>query len=190
MTKIELFEQTAADLEEYLTIPIVFEVRTIFDIQIIDQGLGGFRLQEREHESPYILNYDHLEKPEWDKKWDISNWLILSAFLDGVHVGGCVVAYDTPGIYMLAGRKDVVALWDIRIDPAYRRQGIGSKLFQASINWARKRNCRLFKAETQNINVPACRFYARQGCVLGRIDRHIYADYPDQVELVWCKELT
>jgi hypothetical protein len=55
--------------------------------------------------------------------------------------------------------------------------------------WAQKRNCRLLKADTQNINVPACRLYSKLGCVLGVINRYAYVDFPDEVELVWYKEL-
>jgi hypothetical protein len=43
--------------------------------------------------------------------------------------------------------------------------------------------------ETQNINVPACRFYARQGCVLGAIHPDAYPDLPDEVQLLWWLEL-
>ncbi len=39
------------------------------------------------------------------------------------------------------------------------------------------------------INVPACRFYAKQGCVLGAIDRYAYPDHPDEVQLLWYKEI-
>ena len=31
------------------------------------------------------------------------------------------------------------------------------------------------KIETQNVNVPACRFYQRLGCRLGEIHRYGYA---------------
>ena len=34
------------------------------------------------------------------------------------------------------------------------------------------------KVVTQNINVPACRFYMKQGCVPGAIDRFAYPDFP------------
>jgi hypothetical protein len=51
------------------------------------------------------------------------------------------------------------------------------------------RECRQLKVETQNINVPACRFYARQGCVLGVIDRFAYPTLPDEVQLLWYKDL-
>ena len=46
------------------------------------------------------------------------------------------------------------------------------------------------KVETQNVNVPACRFYARQGCVLGAINRFAYPDLPDEVQLLWYKTLS
>jgi hypothetical protein len=48
---------------------------------------------------------------------------------------------------------------------------------------------RELKAETQNINVPACRFYARLGCTLRTIDRFAYANLPDEVQLLWSKDL-
>ena len=43
--------------------------------------------------------------------------------------------------------------------------------------------------ETQNVNVPACRLYARLGCVLGAIHRHAYPSLPDEVQLLWYREL-
>lgn len=45
------------------------------------------------------------------------------------------------------------------------------------------------KVETQNTNVPACRFYRRMGCTLGAIDRLAYGHQPDEVQLMWFKEL-
>jgi GNAT superfamily N-acetyltransferase len=110
---------------------------------------------------------------------------VLSAFDGDRRVGGVVVAYDTEGVFMLEGRKDLAAVWDIRIQPDDRGRGIGSQLFQRAVNWARTRGCRHLTAETQNINVPACRFYAKQGCELRAIDRYAYPDHPDEVQLIW-----
>jgi hypothetical protein len=45
------------------------------------------------------------------------------------------------------------------------------------------------KSETQNNNVSACRFYAKQGCVLGGINRYAYPDHPDEAQLLWYKEI-
>ena len=53
----------------------------------------------------------------------------------------------------------------------------------------RLERCRQIKIETQNINVPACRFYVRQGCVLGAINRHAYPEFPTEVKLLWYKDL-
>jgi ribosomal protein S18 acetylase RimI-like enzyme len=91
---------------------------------------------------------------------------------------------------MLAGRDDVAVLWDIRVSPRERGSGIGSALFRAAGDWASARGCRRFKIETQNVNVPACRFYQKMGCTLGAIDRFTYAGQPDEVQLLWWKTLT
>jgi GNAT superfamily N-acetyltransferase len=192
MIEPEIVEQSMENLTDYSSIPISFEVRTILDVQVIDQGLGGFVLSERKHETSYAKDYDAydgLGPRGWAEQWDISNWGVISAFVNGSRVGGCVVAYDTPGIHMLEDRKDIAALWDLRVHPNYRSNGVGSKLFQSAVTWARKRNCRFLKIETQNINVPACRLYAKHGCVLGLINRYAYDEFPDEVELVWYKEL-
>jgi len=39
------------------------------------------------------------------------------------------------------------------------------------------------KVETQNINVPACRFYAKQGCVLRAVHPHAYSEFPDEAQV-------
>ena len=72
---------------------------------------------------------------------------------------------------MLEGRRDLAVLWDIRVSPEARRQGVGSALFERVAAWAQLHGCRQLKIETQNTNVRACRFYERQGCQLRAIDR-------------------
>jgi ribosomal protein S18 acetylase RimI-like enzyme len=88
---------------------------------------------------------------------------------------------------MLEGRDDLVVLWDIRVSPKARRLAVGSALFRSIEAWARARNCRELKVETQNTNVAACRFYAHQGCHLKRANYNAYPDLPDEVQLIWSK---
>lgn len=88
---------------------------------------------------------------------------------------------------MLENREDLAVLWDLRIAPRARRRGLGAKLFGAASDWATTRGCRWLAIETQNINVPACRFYASQGYVLGSIHRFAYPDLPDEIQLIWYK---
>ena len=88
---------------------------------------------------------------------------------------------------MLAGRDDIAVLWDIRVHPDHRRSGIGTALFAEVVKWSRQKSCKYLKIETQNINVPACRFYAKQGCRLGEINRFAYIEprVAHEVMLVW-----
>ena len=99
------------------------------------------------------------------------------------------MAWNTPGVDMLEGRRDLAVLWDIRVHRDHRCRGVGTQLFKRAAAWARERGCCFLKIETQNVNVPACRFYAAQGCELGAINRHAYAECPDEVELVWYVDL-
>ena len=53
----------------------------------------------------------------------------------------------------------------------------------------RARGFRWLKIETQNVNVPACRFYQKMGCTLGAIDRFAYPSQPAEARLLWWKAL-
>ena len=195
----QIREETPAALPEYAHIPISFEVLSIFDVQLADQGLSGIVLSERKLDSPYMKDYDAIVgnydaianngPADWAKRWDLSRWGVLTASTGGERIGGCVIVLGTEGVLKHEGRKDDAVLWDLRVHPDYRGQGVGSRLFDAAVAWARERGCRCLKIETQNTNVPACRFYAKQGCVLVTINRVAYDMFPDEVELVWCKEI-
>ena len=193
MVEIEIKEQPVDDLTAYGSVSIAFEVRTLFEVQVVDRGLGGFVLVERVNDYPYVKDYDAADgdaPATWASRWDLSSWGAISAWVNGVRAGGCVMAYDTPGVNMLEGRKDLAVLWDLRVHPDHRGLGIGTRLFSAAEAWACARGCRVLKVETQNINVPACRFYAGRGCVLGAINRYAYADFPEEVQLLWYRDLT
>jgi len=42
--------------------------------------------------------------------------------------------------------------------------------------------------ETQNINVPACRFYSQMGCRLTAINPFAYPEFPEETQLIWLTE--
>ena len=180
-------------LSEYETIPISFEVRSIYQIKALGKGLGGLRLVEQPVSLPYIKDYDAYEDglpTSWPRQFDMRNWGFLLARLDAgaAPVGGAAIAWNTNGVNMLEERTDLAVLWDIRVQPQHRRQGIGALLLGRAADWARQRGCTLLKIETQNVNVPACRFYARQGCELGVIHRFGYAGQPrvaHETMLIW-----
>jgi GNAT superfamily N-acetyltransferase len=182
-------EEPASALGDYARIPIAFEVRSVLDVAAVD---GGFALAERILATPYIKDYDALagEGPTaWPKQFDLSNWGFFAARIGERRVGGAAVGFDTPGVHMLEGRRDLAVLWDLRVAPGARGRGAGAALFHAAEAWARAHGCRELKVETQNVNVPACRFYARQGCILAEANRGAYPTLPDEVQLIWRKDL-
>lgn len=192
---IEIQEVGIELLGKYAEIPIRYKVESVFDVQIVKNGLGRMRLREEKVSPSYVKDYD-ADKDEgptrWPKRFDTSNWGVFLACKEDGYLGGAVVAYNTPGVHMLDGRDDLAVLWDIRVHPDFRRCGIGTKLFSYAVEWTRKRKCRQLKVETQNVNVPACRFYLKQGCRLGAINRYGYFTDPrfrHEVMLLWYLDL-
>jgi GNAT superfamily N-acetyltransferase len=183
---------TPAALSEHAAIPIAFVVDRILEVRLLDGGRGGISLTETAVTDPYVKDYDALEGADpqrWPERFDVSNWGLITARRDGASAGGAVIASKTPDLHMLGGRDDVAVLWDIRVSPRERGGGVGSALFRAAEDWATARSCRWLKIETQNVNVPASRFYHKMGCTLGAIDRYAYPGQPAEVRLLWWKAL-
>jgi GNAT superfamily N-acetyltransferase len=176
----------------YASVSIAFEVRSILRVEPQKNGLAGIALTQMPVAAPYWKDYDKEERPtDWPGQFNLQNWAFFIAG-DEIHqpFGAATVAWNTPGVHMLQGRSDLAVLWDIRVNPDVRGQGIGPLLFQAAEDWARSRGCTQLKVETQNINVPACRFYVRMGCSLGGILRYAYNDpNADETMLLWYKPL-
>lgn len=192
---VEIQEIGVDLLPRYAAIPIAFKVTSVFRIEAIDDGLGGFTLTEK-NVAPYIKDYDRHDNGSgpagWPKRFDVRKWGIFLAIEGDRPVGGAAVAINTPDVNMLEGRKDLAVLWDIRVHPDERRRGIGSKLFKHAADWSRQKGCRQLKVETQNVNVSACRFYAKQRCEVGAIHRYGYAGCPavaHEAMLLWYLEL-
>ena len=189
---IEVKQEPLTSLDVYADIPIAFEVSEIFDVAAEPDGSGRLSLRARQISVPWVKDYDAVsgEGPtQWARRFDVSGWALFSAFSAGQRVGRAAVAHDTPELDMLEGRRDLAVLWDIRVAPSFRRCGVGSALFNAAVAWASEKGCRQLKVETQNINVAACRFYAQRGCVLGAAHRGVYPEYPDEIQMLWFKNV-
>ena len=193
---IELREASIDDISELARISIAFMVERVYDVHAVDapvaDGPGMFTLSERTVDVPYVKDYDRIngEGPsQWASRLDMRHWGFLQVRSSAQLLGGAVVAFRTPTLPLLEGRPDLAALWDIRIAPDMRGQGLGSMLFRAAEEWARVRDCVTLKVETQNVNVPACRFYQRQGCVLTSVNVGAYPSLPEEVQLIWSKVL-
>jgi len=186
---IDIRQESEATLNAYARVPIAFDVREIFDVTATADD--QFQLAARRVASPYVKDYDAVsERPtEWPQRFDIAHWAFFGAFAEGERVGGATIACDTPDLDMLEGRGDQAVLWDIRVAVSARRRGVGTALVEAAVTWASRHGCRQLKVETQNINVTACRFYARQGFVLRSARGGVYPELPEEVQLLWYKDL-
>lgn len=187
---IEVIREPLDRLSAHEEISIAFEVKGVLDLTVVDSGLGGLVLRERQLASPYVKNYDNIDgnRPsDWSERFDTTNWAFLSAWIDDRRAGGAVIAFKTKELDMLEGREDLAVIWDLRVAPDLRGRGLGSALFAAVETWAKAQECRQLKIETQNVNVAACRFYARQGCTLGSICRFAYSLLPEEIQLMWYK---
>jgi ribosomal protein S18 acetylase RimI-like enzyme len=189
----ELSEESLTSLAEHANVSIAFEIDRVFDVVRQVGHSDSFLLSERRLAVPYLKDYDSLEGESpagWANRFDVSKWGFIVARVGHRRVGGVVIAFDTPGVRMLEGRSDIAAIWDIRVSPEFRGKGIGAALFAAAEELARLRNCREIRVETQNTNVAACRFYQRQQCVLKEANSRAYSKFPDEIEMIWSKQLT
>ena len=186
---IAVRQESALDLEGYSQVRMELTVRSRFRVEIVDGGLGGWTLNEEPVHPPFEKDYDEHWPPTGWVRHDLSNWALFAAF-DGEHrVGGAAVAWNSPGLNMLQGRTDLAVLWDIRVRRGYRRSGIGSQLFDKCVEWAKRRECSRLIIETQDINVPACRFYAGMGSQLRGVHHGMYAECPDEIQFLWYLDL-
>jgi len=183
------------NLTRYATVPMRLDVQSVYAVVPIDDGLGGLVLKEKKLDKPYVKDYDAdvgNAPTLWAGQFDLQHWGIFLGVVDGDPVAGMAIAYRTLGRDLCEGRDDLAVLWDMRVHPDYRKMGMGTQLFQQGVLWAREQGCRQLKIETQNINVPACRFYAKQGCHLGTIDVYAYSKTPQvqpETMLLWYFDL-
>jgi GNAT superfamily N-acetyltransferase len=186
-------DEPASCVREYGLVPIAFEVNERLELEHVNPGTGHLSLGTRAVEPGYVKDYDQVpgHRPgEWADRWDLSRWWFAAAFADGRRVGGAAVVMDTSEVEgAAAARGEVALLWDLRVHPDYRRRGVGRRLIGFAEDHARALGIRRMKVETQDVNVAACRTYAGAGYVLVEINRCAYTELPDEVQLIWQKDL-
>jgi ribosomal protein S18 acetylase RimI-like enzyme len=189
---VEVTEEPISVLSLYAGVPITFTVESILEVTTRNDRPISFPLSERQLDVPYEKNCDAIagEGPlQWACHFNLSKWALFVARSETRLVGGAAVAFDTPGMTLLEGRQDLAVLWDIRVLADVRRQGVGRTMLENVEAWARLRGCRQLKIETQNTNVPACRFYERRGYQLHAIRHNVYPAFPEEIQLLWSKNL-
>ena len=190
--QIEIADEGADALVAYASIPIAYRIVDVLDLNSPSDSEGLLPYNARSLDTPILKDYD--AQPgnhplDWRSRFDVRRWGVLAARFGGLRVGGAVIVMRSPDIEMLEGRDELALLWDIRVTPASRNHGVGTALLAAGEEWARARGARILKVETQDTNVPACRFYFRNGFSLRAIRRGAYPELPHEAQLLWYKDL-
>lgn len=86
--------------------------------------------------------------------------------------------------------NNTIRVWDLYVDPAFKRRGIGTALMDAIKAAAREAGARAVVLESQSSNYPAIRFYLSQGFDLVGLDTISYSNEDVQqgevrLELGW-----
>lgn len=186
---INLRPLTPEDIPNLPQIRPTYKSSSILEVERSGTGLEiGWRLVERDLPQPFdkgtLYDFDEiaqaeirarLERPDDTYQRVAESSGLLVGFLD----------------IELQSWNDTAFLWNLMIDLDYRGQGLGRRLWHRALDFARQSDVRAIMIETQNTNVPACRFYARMGCELIGINEVYYTNdgLATEVALFWAYRL-
>jgi Acetyltransferases len=189
---VTVVEHGVSQLADYASVPIAFTVSEYFGDAALAALLHGEPAHPTPQGNPYRKDYDVApgnHPTEWPNEFDVARWIFFAAHQDEERVGGAVLIRDDPAIDLLSDCPACGLLWDIRVAPTMRARGVGSALIGAVQRAAVDRGLHALRVETQQVNVPACRFYERHGFRLERTTANVYEDFPGEIQLVWRKAL-
>jgi len=93
-----------------------------------------------------------------------------------------------------AGQIKLIPWWnkfayveELVVDTEFRGKGVGHGLMTLAIEWAKHHNFPGLTLETQDNNVPACKFYEKCGFVLSGFDLYAYRNLSNasEIALYW-----
>jgi GNAT superfamily N-acetyltransferase len=189
---VTVAEETLFSLGAYAKISIAYDVSEVIRLDPSPALTEGSELRTQSVALPFRKDYDAIpgnDPLSWPARFDPSRLILLAAFIDGVRVGGAAVLTETSLMDHGDSPADVATLLDLRVDPAFRGRRVASVLLSEAERVAWGRGARLLEVETQDINVPACRLYARRGFRLCAVNRDAYPSLPEEVQLLWVKRI-
>jgi len=177
----------------YAEIDPSYEVASVLKVVPRDRGLGGFQFLEEDVAPPYSKGADSPEDSptSWPPPQEPGEFAAFLAMDGDLAIGGAAVLINPTSAFLFERRDTLAGLWDIRVRPHHRRAGVGSQLLLHAAEWAKERGCTQLRIECQNVNVAACRFYAKH-CTLGGVERYGYAacrDVAHEVMFLWYRNL-
>jgi GNAT superfamily N-acetyltransferase len=164
------------DLTVLSTLDTSFETDTVYRVR---REALSFALVEEAVDPPLRKDYDFQAViPSECGQWSYA----VVAEVEGSAVGFAAVEF------VPWNRRAV--LWHLYVAPGHRGKGIGTQLLGHAERFARSTGARCLWIETQNVNVPAIRFYLRSGFHLCGLDESLYdpvAVAPEEVALFFMR---
>jgi ribosomal protein S18 acetylase RimI-like enzyme len=173
-------------LSAYAAIACAFEVREAVQAPVV--GTSAF--QCRIVSPAYWKDYDAIpgnHPRDWPLRFAVDRAEFLAAYSGGERVGGAVAVVEHSDVTRLGGVFPLALLWDLRVAPEARGLGVGRALLAGMEERMRELGAAGIVAETQDINVAACRLYASAGYRITRVDAKAYAELPGETQIIWTK---
>ena len=188
--KITMRPLGSTDIPRLAEIDAEFESDRFLDVEKTTNGLGvTWRLVERSLDPPFRSNdfgLDRRQREQVAVRYRERDGLYLVA--EDERIGKLVAVLD-----MERERwRDTAVVWNILVDRACRRQGLGRELMNRAIAWAHEQGLRGIVLEAQTNNLTACRFYQAMGFKLCGLDDHFYSNDDmgaKEVAIFWWYEL-
>ena len=184
--QVEIHRDDHHALTSYASISIAFDVREA----VLAPVVGDRALRCRSIRPVYRKDYDAIpgnHPRDWPTRFAVDRAEVFAAYTEGERVGGAMVVVEPSDVVRLGGKHRHALLWDLRVAPGARGRGVGSALLAAIEDRVRELGFPGIMAETQDVNVAACRLYAEAGYRVTRVDRNAYPESPEETQIIWTK---
>lgn len=139
---------------------------------------GIWSYEEQLYDAPSEIRFPD-DKLDWSTYIDSNEKIVLLAFHEDVCIGQIRLVKDW---------NRFAYIENIAVRSSFRKSGVGHLLLEAAETWAKEQSLVGLSLEAQNDNLIACRFYAKEGFVLGGIDTLKQSANPEiDITLYWYK---
>jgi len=133
--------------------PIIGKILPIF-------SNGVWSYEEELYETPSEIRFPD-DKLDWSAYVDSNEKVVLLAFHEDAFIGQIRLVKDW---------NRFAYIENIAVKKDFRKSGVGHLLLEAAETWAKEQSLIGLSLEAQNDNLIACRFYVKEGFVLGGVD--------------------
>jgi ribosomal protein S18 acetylase RimI-like enzyme len=155
MPEIEIRPVTADDIPFLLKLEHFYTSEFVWQMELMRPQEDGIRVDFREIRYPRPVKLDYPRSVhDLEKNWHAHSGLLVATWHD------MQIGYVGISLHLLPG---VAWVSDLVVDRKMRRQGIGSALLLAVLDWGESHGMRAVVIEVQPKNHPAIRLAQKMG---------------------------